>query len=273
MSSSPSQTRLRDYLAVIGTRRWLVGSVLVATLLAAAVYLFVTTPVYRAEALVLIEPSKVNLTEFKGVYDPTVQIGGEFGRREFYETQYRLLVNRTLLERTFREFGFGTHERFAGRDDPVEDFAGLFAVRPVRRSRLVTVTFEWEDPETAARVLSYLVEEYIVDYRNRSLGVTTSGLDALRKKAAELRPLMESKASALEEFVAKTDMVSLEKTENVIIDRLKEISTSLSEVERKRIEYESIYTNIEQALSEDRAIEDMPEVHLSPAIRACSMLV
>lgn len=267
MKAVIEEVHLRDYLRVLLVHRWIFAGVLVLVMASVSLYVFLKTPEYRAEGILLIEPTKLNLTEFKGIYDPTLQMGGAMARREFYETQYELIVSRDLLEQTFEKFAFGQHEKFREAKDAIKDFRKLFDVNPVRRSRLVTVSFDWTDPELAARVLDHQMEAYITDYRNRNYGVTTTGLNALREKAEELRPKVEAKSSEIQRFVANAEVVSLEKTENIIIDRLRDISRSLAEVERKRMEYESIYSNIQQAVRDDRSIADMPEVAMNQAIR------
>jgi len=251
---------LKDYVQVVSARRWTLISTVVVVVLAATVWVLVQTPIYRAEALVLIEPAKVNLTEFKGVDPATMEMGSQLSRREFFETQCKLIVCRPILEKTFSEFMFGDLRAYRDAEDPIVGFGKHFAVNPVRRSRLVSVTFDWPDPEMAARALDYLVTEYIADYRRRAVGVTQGGLDALREKAEQLRPLVEDKADTLQHFMVANNMVSLEKTQNIIVDRLKELNRSLSEVERQKIEFESICANIQRALDRKQPPEDMPEV-------------
>ena len=258
---------LKDYLRVLLARRWVLVSTFVLVVLATTVWVLVQTPIYRAEALLLLNPGKVNLTSFQDIGDPTMgTLGGEIGRREFYETQYKLIVARPILEKAFLEFKFGQRREFRDKKEPLKAFATLFDVTPVRRSRLVSVTFDWKDRELAARVLDFTVNQYIADSRSRSLGVTVGGLQALRLKAGELRPKVEVKANELQQFMVTHNMVSLEKTQNIVVDRLKEISRSLTEVERDRIKYESVCQTMKQAAG-NRAPEDMPEIGGSNAIR------
>lgn len=259
---------LKDYLGVLISRRWILIGTFFLVVLCTAVWVFVQTPIYRAKAMVLIEPATVNLTEFKGVHDPTLtSMGGELSRREFLETQYKLIVSHPTLEKAFLQFGFGSMDEFRKLKEPLESFTRLFGVSPVRRSRLVMVTFNWKDPELAARVLDYVIEEYITEYRRRTLGVTKGGLEALRDKSAEIRPKVEAKANELQQFMVANDMVSLEKTQNIIVDRLKDLNTKLAEAETIKFECESIYANIRQALKDNRSPEEMPEIAGSAAVR------
>ena len=255
------QPHLKDYVRIILARQWILISVFVIVVLSAMTYVFVKTPIYRSKALLLIEPAKVNLTEFKKVYDPTLSgITGEISRREFLETQYKLIVCRPNLEKAFEHFDFRDMRQFRKRKDPISDFSELFVVNPVPRSRLVWVTFEWEDPELAALVLDDVIKEYIDEYRIRTHGVTEGGLKELRDKADELQPKVKAKADKLQDFMVKHSEVSLEQDTNIIVELLKDINRNLSELDNQISEYRSIRDDIEQALEEKRPLEDMPEV-------------
>jgi capsular exopolysaccharide synthesis family protein len=272
MEPSNVQLHLKDYLRIISARRWILISTFIVIVLCATVAVFVMTPVYRAEALLLIEPAKINLTEFKGVYDPALgEAGGHLAHQEFLETQYALILARPVLERTFEQFNFGSLPQFENTKEPIVKFRKLFAVHPVRQSRLAQVTFEWSDPELAARVLDFLTAEYIASYRSRAMGVTREGLTALREKAEEIRPQVEAKAANLQKFMVENNMVSLEETQNIVVERLKEINQNLTDIEKKRIEAESQYNSIEQALNgdfqSDFRMENLPEVASSQTIR------
>lgn len=263
-----SERHLKDYVSVVLARWWILVSTFVLVVFGVSTWAVVSTPIYRAKALLLIEPVKVNLMDFKSVYDPTLGgVGDGPARLEFYETQYKLILCRPILERTFQEFNFGNMKEFLDVKDPIIAFSKLFSVEPVRSSRLVWVIFEWRDPELAARVLDFLVSEYMLDYRRRSVGVTMGGLEALRKKAAEVKPKVEAKAKELQQFMVENNMVSLEKTQNIIVDRLKEINKNLSDVEWEKIEVESICKNIKQVLQDNRSMDEMPEVAGSTALR------
>jgi len=259
---------LKHVIRVLLIYRWTWISITTLLVLGVTVAVFTMTPRYIAECMVMIEPGKLNITEFKEVYDPTMsQTGMGDARREFTETQYHMLLSDPVLEKVFFRFEFGEHEKFKHSKEPLKDFARYFNVNPIRRTRLARVTFEWEDPELAACALSFLVKTYIEEYRRRRLGITEGGLEALKDKAAELRPQVEKKAGAYQEFMAQHNMVSLEENQNIIKERLKEISANLTAVEADRIRLESRYENIKEAVEGKRPLLDMPEVIENEIIR------
>ncbi len=273
LAGGVEEPHLKDYLRVLFMRRWVVVGVSLLVLFATALTVFILTPTYRATALLLIEPTKIKITDFQDVYDPTLSqfAGSELARREFMETQFNLLTCRPLMEKVFARFNFGEHEAYRESMDPIPAFSKRFRVSPVRRTRLVEVSFEWTDPKVSAQVVNYLVEAYIQEYRERRLGVTGGGLTALKRKAEELRPKVAEKAEALQSFRIEHGTVSLEQSQNIVVERLKDLNRELTEVQNKRIELQSRIQSIGHALESRTALEDLPEVVDSPTMRDLKM--
>ena len=273
LAGGVEEPHLKDYLRVLFMRRWVVIGVSLLVIFATALTVFIMTPIYRATSLLLIEPTKIKVTDFQDVYDPTLSqfAGSELARREFMETQFNLLTCRPLMERVFAQFNFGESETYRDAKDPIPAFTKRFHVSPVRRTRLVEVSFEWRDPKLAAEVVNYLVHAYIQEYRERRLGVTGGGLTALKRKAEELRPKVAEKAGALQSFRIDHGTVSLEQSQNIVVERLKDLNRELTEVQNKRIELQSRIQSIGYALESRTALEDLPEVIDSPTMRDLKM--
>jgi len=273
LAGGVEEPHLKDYLRVLFMRRWVVIGVSLLVIFATALTVFTMTPIYRATSLLLIEPTKIKVTDFQDVYDPTLSqfAGSELARREFMETQFNLLTCRPLVERVFAQFNFGESDAYRDAKDPISAFTKRFHVSPVRRTRLVEVSFEWRDPKLAAEVVNYLVGAYIREYRERRLGVTGGGLTALKQKAEELRPKVAEKAEALQSFRIEHGSVSLEQSQNIVVERLKDLNRELTEVQNKRIELQSRIQSIGYALESRTALEDLPEVIDSPTMRDLKM--
>ncbi len=273
LAGGVEEPHLKDYIRVLFMRRWVVVGVSLLVIFATALTVFIMTPVYRASSLLLIEPTKIKVTDFQDVYDPTLSqfAGSELARREFMETQFNLLTCRPLMENVFAQFNFGESEAYRDAKDPIPSFTKKFHVSPVRRTRLVEVSFEWTDPKLAAEVVNYLVDAYIQEYRERRLGVTGGGLAALKRKAEELRPKVAEKAEALQAFRMEHGTVSLEQSQDIVVERLKDLNRDLTEVQNKRIELQSRIQSIGHALESRTALEDLPEVVDSQTMRDLKM--
>lgn len=273
LAGGVEEPHLKDYLHVLLMRRWVIIGVSFLVIFATALAVFLMTPVYKATCLLLIEPTKINVTDFQEVYDPALSqfAGSEPARREFMETQFTLLTCRPIMERVFAKYNFGEKEEFRNADDPIPVFTDHFSVNPVRRTRLVEVSFEWKDPELAAEVVDYQVNTYIQDYRERRLGVTGGGLEALKVKADELRPKVAEAADALQKFITEHGAVSLDQSQNIVVERLKMLNTQLTDLQNKRIELQSQIQSIGHALESRTPLEDLPEVMDNPIMRDLKM--
>ena len=173
---------------------------------------------------------------------------GDLLRREYFETQYQLILSRSILEKTFREFGYDKMPQFSRSKDPIGDFRKLFGVSGRRNTYIADVWFDWKDPDLATRTLARHIEQYLLACRERGLGVTESGLEALQRKAAELRPDLDEKSLALQNFMTAHNMVSLEESQDTVVEKHKEISQNLTKAEIARIEAETRLNNIRTAL-------------------------
>jgi len=270
-ASPPPQeeAHLRDYLRVISARRWILVTTFLAVVTATLVYVLVSTPVYRPVCQLLMEPTRTRVMNFQEVYDPTfgAETGGRMLRQEFLETQYHLILSRPILEKTYRECNLADEPEFKNAKDPISALSRRFNVSGLRNSYLVNVSFDWREGAFATKVLDYHVKQYIQSCRERSIGVTEGGLRALEEKAQDIRKQLALKSDALQSFMTNHKMVSLVETQNIVVERLKEISRNLTEAETQRLMAESKFRNIRDTLAQKRAPEEMPEVIDSPTVR------
>jgi polysaccharide biosynthesis transport protein len=262
LAGGVGEPHLKDYLHVLLMRRWVVIGISLLIILSTAVVVFLMTPIYRATSLLLIEPAKLNITQFQDVYDPTMSqyAGNEIARREFMETQYSLLTCAPIMEKVFAQFHFADTERFRDALDPIPDFTERFTISPVSRTRLVQVSFDWPDAKLASDVVNYLVDLYMQDYRDRRLGVTGGGLDALKSKAEDLRPKVSEAANNLQAFMALHGAVSLDESQNIVVERLKDLNQQLSDLQSHRMGLQSQIQSIGNALDSHTSLQDLPQI-------------
>lgn len=264
-----AEPHLRDYFRVLYTRRWTIILVVVPIIVITLLMLVTTRKQYRSSCRVLLQPTRNSVMSYKEVYDSSLGAGAGSAMltRQFLETQYRLILSKPILEATFYKMGFDKKEEYKDSKNPMDSFAKRFNVSGVRNSFLADVTFEWYDAKEAHDTLAYLVEQYILSCRKRSAGVTEGGLEELRRKAEQQRPKVQAKTDELQKFMADHNMVSLEKGQNIIVERLNELSRNLTKSETARIEAESKYLNIRDMIGDGGSPDEMPEVMGSETIR------
>src|SRR6516164_3076961 len=168
-------TDLRAYGRTIRKRRWTVLSIVLVIFTIASIMTWKQKPIYRANALVEIQKENANI--------PTVQelFQLENVSDNYLETQYKVLQSETLARRVITqlhlerdsEFNPAKEEWLESRahasasfpesavDPDVEqivlrEFKDRLSVDPVRRSRLVQIAFECQDPHVAAQAVNAL---------------------------------------------------------------------------------------------------------------------
>ena len=263
------EPQLRDYLNVVMRRRWLLAATVALCLLSSVAYVYTRTPIYRAVCRIELQPKRATVMKVQEVYDPTygAATGGATLLRQFLETQYRLILSRPLLRKTFDEMGFADMEEFRDAEDPIRGFAKRFSVTGVRNSFLADVSFEWKDRFLARDTVQCLVKHFKASKQGLAQELGEQGLEELKETAERLRPELETRANELRDFINENNMISLEEDLNIVSQRLRDLSESHTAAQTRRIAAESRYTNILGALQIQRSPEEMPEVVDSPSIR------
>lgn len=190
---------------------------------------------YRAKATLLTEQPPVNM---RGAVEqgPDVQ---------HVAIQGRLLLAPELLQITLER---------AGRDIPLtvataDALALMLGVTSVPDTNLVELSATGNEPDQLAPLVNAWVEGYL-DLRQRELEREIgSVLDALRDEHRALGETIESKTRALEDFRAKSDIVTLERDGNEALARLKALQQDLNRVRDEAIEAESRLIAAQEAVA------------------------
>lgn len=271
-SEPEAEFHVSQWLEVIRRRRKLLIAV-VATVVAASLVLYAITPrMYRAATILEIErrPSVAVAIQQSVAYDDWVDA------QSFYPTQYRLLQSRGIAERAV------TNLRLA--DDPVfnpghgslmgagsvgaatadADASALGAlanrllggleVNPIRNTRLVEVSYTARSPELATRVANGVAEAFIdwgVQNRfataGRASGFLASQIESLKQE-------IQDKEAQLQAYSRRTDIVALDPSSNVILQRLEGLNKDYVSAVSERIAKEARYQELMN--SPDDAVAD-----------------
>lgn len=146
---------LRDYLRVIRSRIWVVVSAVVVTTAVALTLSLVQTPVYEAEANLLISESGSNAT---AMIDAALS-GFSSQPERSLQTQVRMFRLRPAFERTIRKLDLRTSP---------EQLSKRTEVTPEGQTNVITVRVRDEDPKQAVLVADTLAEEYSLWVRDFS---------------------------------------------------------------------------------------------------------
>ena len=239
---------LMSYWRILVKRRWMVLGVLAIIFLTSLVGTLLTTPIYRATAVLQIERQSMQVMDVQGV-TPTEDIYAD----DFYQTQYELLKSRALAQRVVGQLGlvesgelerlqpgspwqkimglFGrqpaaaqtTNQQVTKQSEPDRaakeaQLAGSFSrgisIEPVRSSRLVRVHYNSPDPAFAQKAANAMVEGFIASNLERKFDSSTYAKTYLEERLKELKLKLEDSERKLVAFAQKEQIIGTGGSEN-----------------------------------------------------------
>jgi polysaccharide biosynthesis transport protein len=135
----------------------------------------------------------------------------------------------------------------------IDQYLGLVTIEPVRRTRLVSVQFTTPSAQLSQRLANAHVESFMRMNLENRFSLSTEARDFLDQKKTELRAKLEKAETALNKFRRAHGVVSVEKGENIVVDRLVEVNRQLTGARAQRIEAESLYRTVESRNNQDLA--------------------
>lgn len=210
--------RLRRQLTVPWRRRGIIGAVTLLGVVLAGLAIVLATPRYSATALVMVAAPQSRVVDMDAV------MSGAPADAATVFTEAEVLRAPSLLQRVAQAEGLFNDPEFntalkppgllalalrllpeewealirghapvddpsspAARADTLDEFRDAVSVTPVHRSRVLRVTVESKQPETAARLANALAEAYLTSQLEAKFEATRKATTWLDTRLADLR--------------------------------------------------------------------------------------
>jgi capsular exopolysaccharide synthesis family protein len=147
------------------------------------------------------------------------------------------------------EFELGVHPGDVSR------YLSFLKVEPVRNTSLATVQFTTVSPRLSQQLAAAHAANFIRMNLETRFELTQEAREFLEKKLAELRGKVEKSEEALQRFRMRHGVVSMEGSQNIVVDRMVDLNKRLTEARAKRIELESLTRIIK-----DKNVESLSQV-------------
>lgn len=289
MQESPG---LLAYWRLLRKRRWTILTVFFVLFTVVLLGTLKQKPIYRAQALLEIEKENPNLLTVQELFQL------ETLSDTYLETQYKILLSDTLARRvieqlrldTLEEFNPGVTRRSASRmatagpgvpfavgvtdRDPsayqtaLGRFRRRLTVEPVKRSRLVEISFGSQDPELAAQVVNALAAHDIEQSLEVRWEATQKASEWLSQQLLGLKGRLEKSENDLQSYAQANGLLFLENEkgapENIVNERLRQLQEELTRTQSARYEKESLYRLVQAgdyaalpSAAENRLLQDL----------------
>ena len=272
--------RLRELLRVVWAYRYLCACAVGAGLVAGILVALLLPRRYTAATRLLVarqSPIQLRLEENVLRLDEDRSSAAE---SSFLATQITALQSRDLAERVIRTLGLAGDESFvAGRADPAHALAGRVAsahrprgwggplapahddatggspappklidrymrylsVRDVRGADVVEVRFTTPSAALSALLAAAHVQAYLEANEDARRATNATAEDFLGRQLADSRANLERVQAALSGFAAGHPSVAANQEQQVLVQRIAELSTLITKAEGHRIALESRY--------------------------------
>lgn len=207
---------LRYYWHIILERRWAVIVAFVMVVLLCVVYLLKAPRIYDATVRIQIDRENENVLNLKDAFSLDSR-----GEQDYLQTQYKNLMSRTLIKSVFDKLNLKADDRYKQKMDPVRALASDISVIPIRLSRLVDVSVQHTNPEKAAQIANELASKFIENNIDRKRAASAKGGDWLKQEAASQKNKLEEAEKELQKYKEQLNNVSLEESQNIVLQALK----------------------------------------------------
>lgn len=231
------------------------------------IVVFRMKPVYRATARMEVQAETPALQTLDELHPNTASDAA------FLQTQVDLLQNNNLAWATIQELGLGTRlpELGAGQiggaasinaslpatqSSLIRAFKNHLHVELLNESRLVEVSFESVDPGLAAAVANALVKNYVESNFRSKYETTRQATAWMEEQLNELKAKVEKSQQELVDYERETSVADVGDKENVVRERLAQLSTDLTAAQVERANKQSVYDSMQNNSAEAPIVAD-----------------
>jgi len=239
---------LRDYLRVLRKHWWLMTAVFVLAVATMTTWTLRQTPIYRASALVLIEPEppKVlnNIQEVMSIA-PTF---------EYYNTQYEMIKTRPVIDRVIDTLNLKLRMPWlATASSPHQALLGSIIVEPKRNTHLVSIQFEHPDPSLAAEVANALAQSYVRNNLNMKVKGAHEAQGWLNDQMKGLQAKVQESATALQNFRVKAGIMGMQEQRQIVTQKVMDFNKAYLDAQTQRMALESKVRELRQIAGDKSA--------------------
>jgi capsular exopolysaccharide synthesis family protein len=225
---------LHDILQIAVRHRWTILLTTSFVLAAAFVYILKATPIYRSESRLYVEQTGPRIiNEYEGVMARS---------GNYLYTQGELLRSTRVIGPVVEDPNIARFRTFAGVDNVVAFLRKNLSVSIGRKDDVITVSYESPYPVEAAHIVNTLVDSYIAYHAERKSKTAAEVLKILQKEKEDRDAALTKKLQEMIQFTEENGIVSFDdKGGNVVFERLRTLSTELSQAEMSTLQAKADY--------------------------------
>ena len=123
----------------------------------------------------------------------------------------------------------------------VEMLQSQLSVKQLNDTRIIEIRFKHQDPEVAEKINNMIAETFVLSNLERKTETSNTSGDFLQKRIAELQSEIRHGEEQLINYAKSHQILSLDASQNTVVDRLAGLNKQLLEAENERKAAEANY--------------------------------
>ena len=246
--------------------RVIVLSTLVCVCIAAA-YLYTAPRIYSSRAVIYVEQRDKKVVNIQAVQTEDLEalevmktVEQSLGTDEMM-----LAVIKANHLADLQEFGGGDAANPATDDQLIKSLTSHVKIKVRRGTRLIDIITMSRDPRLAQAIAQSFVDEYLRMDTDQRSGSSSMANNFLVGQVDSLKAGLEKSEHALQTYREQHNALSLEDTQNVVVDSLKAINTRLNDARGDRMKLEADLNQYKRiGTSDPKALLAIQSIAASP---------
>lgn len=105
---------------------------------------------------------------------------------------------------------------------------------PIKETRLINLTYSHSEPRVAAKIVNAIADTFVLSNLERKTGNNKTVGNVLQERITELQAQIKSQEKNLLEYAKSHQILSLDPTQNTVVERLVNLNRQLLEAENER---------------------------------------
>ena len=236
-----STVDFRRVFFLLLSRWWVIVLFVGISMVAATGWITRQPKIYESRAVLQVQQQEKQFVKIDGIVqeNPSAQ--------DFINTIVQTLSSRNLMLRVIDANKLRENPAFVNPNNPnpptdiqlADKLRGKVKAAVRRGTRLIDITVEDTDPVMARDLASSIVKEFMRENFSQRASVNRVASEFLQEEAEKLKKKLEESEAKLQRYKEQNQAVSLEERQNIIVERLRELSTKVTGAKGERLRLES----------------------------------
>lgn len=258
----------RSFYYLVRERIWLMVLCLLLAALGVGAYLLRAPRIYASKTVLQVEQEDQKILNIEQVQREDWQ------SLESLKTVEQTLQNQAMLVRVMETNKLASDPRFnppdpdrtSTQEELLRRLEEMVAVKLRKGTRLIDVVIEHTNPGLAREVADSLIREFLRFNYEHSSSASKDATSMLLVEAEQLKVKLQTSENALQDYREQQKSASLEEQQNVVVQRLKELSAKVTEAKSERISKEAAWKQVQQLGTNTAALQVVPAVASHPSV-------